>query len=109
MKVYVITEILKAKSFSLKDDKDSSIKGSGGISAEPVGEAAVNLERKKDKNSLLDHTGTSDLTIGIKAQQLLYKEGKFALKNTDEVEVVREGKFGARELISDDGVISIGN
>ncbi len=105
--LFVITETIKSSSFSLGDEQTSQVAAGADVPVQQVAEAKGALNYSRSKDHLVEHKGSSDLTIGIKAYQIFYRSGKFTIKNADTIKVVRGDQFPAEKLTGEEGFITL--
>jgi hypothetical protein len=105
--LYVVTEILKTSHFSMGEEKMSDFKLKAGAKAPGVAEGEVGFGYTKDKDNLMQ--GDGDLTIGLKAYQIFYRDGKYTLKYADNLTQARGDQFPATKLDGEDGFVTIQN
>jgi hypothetical protein len=95
--IYVITEVLKAKSFTIDEENANKTESSLNASVDTLGEVKSQVNMNKEKSKLLEYNGEHYLTFGIKASRIQYNKGSFfsskpagfRLRTADDIVVVR--------------------
>jgi hypothetical protein len=105
--LYVITEVVKTKSFSVEDEADSKTSASAELPLKNIAEAKVDVAVVKDKARMIDYSGDEYQAIAIKAYQILYdkssifsdKPAGFRIRLADNITIVRgDEEYPARKL-----------
>jgi hypothetical protein len=105
--VYVITEVLKAKSFTIDEENANNTEASLNASVDKVVDVKSQLNMNREKSKLLEYNGETYLTFGIKASRIQYNRGSFfsskpagfRLRSADDIVVVRgEEEFPTETL-----------
>ena len=112
--LYVITEVVKTKSFSFEDEADSKTSAGIELPLKNIAEAKTDVDVKKDKARLIDYEGTDYQAIAIKAYQILYDKSSlfsdrpegFRIRLADNIKIVRgEEEYPAKQL--SDAVVNL--
>jgi hypothetical protein len=96
--LYVVTEILKAASFSIEKDMKNETGGEIDVPLKDIVNLDTNVSVKKGKNTLITYSGNKFLTFGFKAYKIICKGDArkienltFQLRATDD-QVVYKGE-----------------
>jgi len=103
--LYVVTEILKAKSFSVEKGNAVVFKGEAEIPLKDVVDASLKTGIESEKETMIGYNGDQYLTFGFKAYKIFYKEdpGKgapsFRIREAEDIKIYRgEEKYPAQQL-----------
>ncbi len=104
--LYVVTEIIKANSFSLEKESNSETGGEIEVPLKDIVNLDANVTVKKGKNTLINYNGNKYLTFGFKAYKIFCKgdprkseNRSFQLRKADDIDVYRsEENFPGSQL-----------
>ena len=105
--LYVVTEVIKAKSFTLEDDAQADLSASLNVPVKNVAEAKTELDIKKERTYKVENKDGVYCTIAIKAYQILYdkpslfsrRPAGFRIREADHIKVFKgEEEYPAKPL-----------
>ena len=105
--VYVITEIIKCKDFTLVASDSNTINAEASASLPEIGNLESGLSHKTDRSNSQNYKGNSYLTIGIKAYRILYDKsfwgkGGFRISQEKEIKTIKgEERFSGESLMAE--------
>ena len=113
--LYVVTEIIKANSFSLEKESQDEAGAELEVPLKDIVNVDANVTVKKGKNTVINYNGNKYLTFGFKAYKIIYKGDPrkiesltFHLRKTDEVVIYKsEEEFPGIQLQSDNEFVEL--
>lgn len=105
--IYVITEVIKAKSFRIERVDNEQTKGEVVVKAPGILDSSTNIDVGRKDSSDLNYEGGTPLTFALKAYRITASGGgwfsenvKYSIESARDVERVREGNFYGEPLES---------
>ncbi len=115
--LYIITEIIKSRSFSIEDDHAEQIALNANIAVHDIADTSASVSSNRGRKELIKHDNDTALTFAVKAKQILYdkpgffsrKKGIFKLRDADNIVLVKSAdeSFPSKSLTTSDGFINI--
>lgn len=105
--LYIITETVKTKSFSIEDASNTNINTGVTVPAGHIAEAGGSMDYTKDKKGMTEYSGDEYEVIAVKAYQILYnrpslfsnKPPEFRIRAAENIKVMRgEEEYPANRL-----------
>ena len=111
--LYVVTEILKAKSFSVEKGNAIEFKGEASIPVKEIVDASVKTGIGSDRETMIGYNGDHYLTFGFKAFKIYCKgdlergeQVSFRIREADDIKIYRsEEGYPAHQL--DDEIVDL--
>jgi len=101
-KLFVVTEIMKCKNFTIENISERKTNATAEVTINQIGETKNELENSSNRINEMTYTGDDYLTVGLKAWRIFYEKewmnlfgkGKFRIRTSDDLKIVREVKKG---------------
>lgn len=115
--LYIITETIKSKSFSIEEEKDEHLSLNTNVGVHDIADASANVSSNKGRKELVKHNSDTELVFAIKAKQIFYdkpglfskKKGIFKLREVEDILLVKgaDESFPSKSLTTSDYVINL--
>jgi hypothetical protein len=112
--IYVITEVIKAKSFRIERGDNEHTKGEVVVNAPGIVQGSASTDVGRKDSSDLSYEGDTPLTFALKAFRIIASGGgwfsgnvKYSIESAKDVERVREGSFYGEHLAAPESYLNI--